>query len=124
MSDFLQEWVEALESDKYQQGVGYLCSEGKYCCLGVACEVAKLPFTISEDLKYYFEDCKTITNENPLHSLLKDKGEIPTLFYRGQDHSCLATLNDRGIPFKDIAIIVRKYYLGEDLPLPEGVEES
>ncbi len=29
----------ALESGKFKQGEGALCRDGKYCCLGVACEV-------------------------------------------------------------------------------------
>lgn len=32
-------FVEALRSEKYQQGSGYLLKDGRYCCLGVACEV-------------------------------------------------------------------------------------
>lgn len=32
--------IDALRSGNYQQCVGYLCKDGKYCCLGVACEVA------------------------------------------------------------------------------------
>lgn len=32
--------VEALKSGDYEQGTGYLNKDGKYCCLGVACEVA------------------------------------------------------------------------------------
>lgn len=32
--------VEALESGDYEQGQGHLNLGGKFCCLGVACEVA------------------------------------------------------------------------------------
>lgn len=32
--------IEALRSGKYKQGRNQLCYKGKYCCLGVACEVA------------------------------------------------------------------------------------
>jgi hypothetical protein len=28
-------WLEALRSGEYEQGTGYLCKDGKYCCLGV-----------------------------------------------------------------------------------------
>jgi hypothetical protein len=35
----VEKWVEALRSGKYQQGKGALCRDGKFCCLGVACEV-------------------------------------------------------------------------------------
>jgi len=33
-------WVAALESDEFPQGTGALNSKGKFCCLGVGCEVA------------------------------------------------------------------------------------
>lgn len=33
-------WVEALRSGRYLQGTSNLCRHGKYCCLGVLCEVA------------------------------------------------------------------------------------
>lgn len=33
-------WVEALRSGKYTQGHGNLQYKGKFCCLGVSCEVA------------------------------------------------------------------------------------
>lgn len=37
-----QKWVEALRSGKYEQGRGQLFDDGKYCCLGVFCQVAGL----------------------------------------------------------------------------------
>lgn len=33
-------WIKALTSGEYSQGRGYLKSAGKYCCLGVLCELA------------------------------------------------------------------------------------
>lgn len=33
-------WVEALRSGEYRQGSGSLQADGKFCCLGVACDVA------------------------------------------------------------------------------------
>jgi len=35
----LTEWIAALRSGKYKQGRNALCKDGKYCCLGVACEI-------------------------------------------------------------------------------------
>lgn len=37
-------WVEALESGKYKQGTLWLKADGKYCCLGVLCELAGLAY--------------------------------------------------------------------------------
>jgi len=37
------EWVDALRSRKYKQGIGYLCrteqGKPKWCCLGVLCDI-------------------------------------------------------------------------------------
>jgi hypothetical protein len=37
------EWVKALRSGDYEQGQEYLCRGGKFCCLGVLCEILELP---------------------------------------------------------------------------------
>lgn len=121
---FLREWVTALESDKYQQGKILLCSEGKYCCLGVACELAGLPHTILDNSRNYFGDYGCITKENPLFSIFDWFGKLPKpLHYHNSVSSSLSRLNDNGMNFKDIAKVIRKYYLGEDVSLPEGLTE-
>lgn len=35
-------WVAALRSGKYQQASGTLNDEGRFCCLGVLCEISGL----------------------------------------------------------------------------------
>jgi hypothetical protein len=35
-----EKWIAALRSGKFLQGKDYLKVDGKYCCLGVACELA------------------------------------------------------------------------------------
>ena len=35
-----KKWVKALRSGKYKQGIGQLRSGEKFCCLGVACDLA------------------------------------------------------------------------------------
>jgi hypothetical protein len=35
-----ERWTTALRSGEYEQGVGYLRYEGKFCCLGVLCDLA------------------------------------------------------------------------------------
>jgi hypothetical protein len=32
-------WCTALRSKKYKQGQYHLCADGRYCCLGVLCEL-------------------------------------------------------------------------------------
>ena len=39
----IQKWVDALRSGEYEQGKGNLkTADGKFCCLGVACEISEL----------------------------------------------------------------------------------
>lgn len=40
LNDNAKKWVAALRSGKYEQTNSQLMKDGKYCCLGVACEVA------------------------------------------------------------------------------------
>src|SRR5689334_11788613 len=43
------QWVAALRSGEYEQGKGTLQEDGKFCCLGVLCELAvKAGVTTSE----------------------------------------------------------------------------
>lgn len=37
--EFKQKWIEALRSEKYGQGRGFInVNNERFCCLGVACE--------------------------------------------------------------------------------------
>jgi hypothetical protein len=38
-----KKWVAALRSGEYKQGRRYLKRDGKYCCLGVLCEIQNCP---------------------------------------------------------------------------------
>jgi hypothetical protein len=38
----VKQWVEALRSGQYEQGKGNLNKNGKFCCLGVLCELLEL----------------------------------------------------------------------------------
>jgi hypothetical protein len=37
--EWKEKWVEALESGEYEQGQGCLNGSGKFCCLGVLCDL-------------------------------------------------------------------------------------
>jgi hypothetical protein len=41
MNDLAKAWLEALESDSYEQGQGALRVGDQYCCLGVACDLGE-----------------------------------------------------------------------------------
>lgn len=53
--DNMLKWIEELETTTKEQGKGRLNSEGKFCCVGVACELFKLQKTpySSRDINSY-----------------------------------------------------------------------
>jgi len=56
-------WVAALRSGEYEQGDGNLQKEGKFCCLGVLCEIAVKQFDLDIDVRaegLYSEDDSTV----------------------------------------------------------------
>lgn len=46
-------WIKALRSGKYEQGKGNLNHDGRYCCLGVLCEVAKRPYDLKDGYEFH-----------------------------------------------------------------------
>jgi hypothetical protein len=46
-----EEWIKRLRSGNYEQGIGFLNKDDKYCCLGVLCEIA-VEEGILEKIKY------------------------------------------------------------------------
>jgi hypothetical protein len=88
-------WVKALRSNRYKQGAGSLKTrDGRYCCLGVLCKVARvkfdpvdsyIPYGVAEKL-----GMKSITGLLPSSSGLRGSFD-------------LATANDRGVSFAEIA---------------------
>lgn len=92
MNDLQEKWLKALESGEYEQGVGQLKREDKYCCLGVACEVMGIEYS----------------GFHP--GLSEAAGELVGLTSFGDpkdDSYSLTYLNDNGKTFKEIAEIVR-----------------
>lgn len=104
-------WVEALESNRFQQGTHYLNAYGKLCCLGVACEVA---IESGVDLNKW--GTYVITYDG-LDSTLPDRVQK----WLGVDFAnpyigefTAVTLNDKeAFDFKEIAKAIRKEWLGE-----------
>lgn len=113
----LTRWVEALRSGKYPQGVGFLHSEGKYCCLGVLCAVQGRPQQLGVgalDRHYFDGDSTGIASANPLYQTIGDYGYFPrevsgTLVKGDRTGSIalgLTDLNDEEIPFSDIITVL------------------
>jgi hypothetical protein len=83
-----RKWVKALLSGKYEQGNCVLEHFGRYCCLGVLNEVAKL----GENTEYAY--------------LYEDAERKAGLNFSVQ--SQLAHLNDVGVPFDMIAGLIEE----------------
>jgi hypothetical protein len=90
-------WVAALRSGRYEQGQHRLKSEtGEYCCLGVLCSVIKAKKWTDNELL-------------PAHVQVQ-VGAIRGDFrvsVNGKD-TFLSNLNDKGIPFNEIANIIEE----------------
>lgn len=121
ISDIQKKWVEALRSGEYRQGEGYLQDhEGKFCCLGVACEIFSL--------EYHHSDSFLPSEAIPRLKLRDEAGDIfsslaveelekylvteeDKRIYRnacedGYAYTDLAQINDNGYSFKMIANII------------------
>jgi hypothetical protein len=113
------DWVKALRSGDYEQGQEYLCRGGRFCCLGVLCEIQGLRKEVVEDSIYYvFEGLETpsggtrsvqrsvipqvaqptILEDLNLRQVVEDdEGDKRTL------HTHLICMNDDGKTFNEIA---------------------
>jgi len=126
-------WVQALESGEFEQGTAALRQDDKFCCLGVACELARRNgaemSVTSQGVSTMKNGCKTtyiswqygnskshlpeevqnwlgIRAQNPMVSR-------PAPFKRDLEH--LTTCNDSlGMSFLDIAAAIRNTYLREN----------
>lgn len=106
--EFLGKWIKALRSGKYKQGTGCLCRAApvkEYCCLGVACKVAKIRAIDNG------RDQKVIHFEaNGNKSMTSIRTLIPGLIDPLQE-STLANMNDNGASFDQIADYIEKHIL-------------
>jgi hypothetical protein len=105
-------WVEALESDEFQQTTGVLTNKDKDCCLGVACKVYQREvggLTLSSD------DCGSVLYDGHIGTVpeaIRDwlgltSGEGEYVDDEGYSQALTGDNDDRGYNFKDIAAIIR-----------------
>lgn len=92
-------WLEALLSGNYKQGRARLKdSEGKYCCLGVLCDLHRKETNLENwdgKSNYYFEEDKYLPQEVIEWAELKTYNPIN-----------LGETNDSGASFEQIANII------------------
>lgn len=112
MNDNAKNWVKILRSGRYPQGTEVLRgSDGKYCCLGVACELAVaegvIPPASSDYLGVtrYGPTGDSSTTHLP-SAVVEWLGLNSEFGYFGSGDSSLISLNDVGVPFSAIADII------------------
>lgn len=108
-NELFTEWLEALRSGEYKQGTCYLNNDGKYCCLGVLCDIASkhrvVEKGVSETQTIYFSkgDLSYAYDQSLPESLVYFLGFMDDSGYFGEDHelevgylNALSSLNDSG----------------------------
>jgi hypothetical protein len=101
-------WVSALRSGKYEQGQHYLCEEGKFCCLGVLCDIVKddlgLKWELFNNHMYIGGSSKSLGNKIADYcGLLSD----PLVDIGEDDNKFLTVINDKlGYDFNEIADLI------------------
>jgi hypothetical protein len=108
-----KKWVAALRSGKYEQGKTALSIGGKYCCLGVLCEVAienGLPIQATKSaggLTEYDDSVSYLPHSVFDWATLK-KGRGCLVDFHVPS-GCLSQLNDSGKSFEEIADMIEEY---------------
>lgn len=101
-------WLKALRSGEYEQGEGALRRNGRYCCLGVLCDLhakttKKKWKKETGDGYSYYKTSATLPDEVVDWAGLDD--DDPKL----STHKRAAALNDSGRTFNYIANQIEKY---------------
>jgi hypothetical protein len=110
LNENAKKWVEKLRSGELEQGLHALHDDGKFCCLGVACELAVeegLPLVVKEKINL---DGTTYVEYDGHSGVLPEK-VVEWLGLRTEEGGyCLAEsltfLNDSGATFNQIADLI------------------
>lgn len=122
-----RKWVEALRSGGFRQGQGALRSrDGRYCCLGVACDLAAAEgvVVVDDDESGYGRDARLVAYVDPATGykdtaylpekvrdwlgLVDERGRLKATAQEGVDRDALSSLNDSGATFERIANIIER----------------
>lgn len=115
------QWVAALRSDEYKQGIGQLTylndGEEYHCCLGVLCdlavkagldiEITEQPYRGRDWIARHYDEASACLPA----SVLRWSGLSQAFpdFSAGEHHIDLTARNDNGTPFTEIADLIEKY---------------
>lgn len=109
-----RDWIEALRSGRYKQGLGSLRSlrsfgmgEVRYCCLGVLCELAVevgQAKRVATDGGYV--DLHSHSSTGILPRGVSDWAGLSSQCPRLREGRLLDRLNDEGVSFREIAALI------------------
>ena len=109
------QWVAALRSGGYPQTKNHLRTDKGFCCLGVACDLAAIPFAMSSsDIYLYTFELDGLITYKGMHlpqSVLVDL-DLEARHNGYESKSLVDTIvvmNDRGSTFSEIADLIEKY---------------
>lgn len=103
--DLRNRWVRALLSGKYVQGKSYLQDgEGRFCCLGVLCE-------IDDDVVFDWDGDEYVfpSEDEDTYERERNEAELPSNYERllgfaeGQTSTLMRMNDDEGCTFTEIA---------------------
>ena len=100
-------WINALQSGVFPQGKGYLLRDGRYCCLGVACEMVLQSLRVGSAKHAQWGGCDKSPPDELIDALgmYRSAGERPTKADGSPRRfpRCLWQMNDKGMSFEEIA---------------------
>lgn len=113
-TEIQRKWIDALRSGDYQQCKNYLHTNDGYCCLGVACDILKIPVEYDDDGVAYYQDEheKLPASVYRQLNLIDNIGAIRAYtphFEKPFTEEALSALNDNGYTFEKIADFMEKY---------------
>jgi hypothetical protein len=105
-------WLKALRSGKYEKGTGHLQKDNKFCCLGILCDIQKLPSRKVYEFIYYDEQKDLLPTSSPLYSILGQDGDLSGFSVKINNTrvNSLAQINDLTTTFDEVIEVIKKYF--------------
>jgi hypothetical protein len=115
-NEVLTRWVEALESNQYEQGVYVLHEGNEFCCLGVLCELARIHGIVREvEIRDGQDGFPPLYRYDDQEVFLPDSVRDWSGLHNKNDLWNLVDMNDSGeYSFTEIAQYIRKNLIRED----------
>jgi hypothetical protein len=102
----LKRWTDALRSGSYMQCSLLLNSAGKFCALGVLCDLNRGDMALTvEGVSTFYEGHAAVLPEKMCH-----KYGIDNIGSFGGDNFSVAHFNVEMMPFPDIATLIETHY--------------